>query len=102
METAITEILEVLNECFEYFENRSDADHDGDGFVPNAEMRLMSRCSEAIELAEKVSPSPDILNALKDFVALAGEPDPDTKSVRDLMLIKAYANARTAIAQTAA
>lgn len=50
----IPELLEVLHECWEYFDNRSDADHDGDGFVPNAEMRLMCRCDEAIKIVEKL------------------------------------------------
>jgi hypothetical protein len=88
------EILEVLNECWEYFDNKSDADHDGDGFVPNAEMRLASRCTEATSLVEKLGPGSAVIDALKDFVAFAGEPDPDSKSVRDQMLIKAYAKAR--------
>jgi hypothetical protein len=49
------EILEVLNECWEYFDNRADADCDQDGFIPNAEMRLKSRCDEATELLAKLS-----------------------------------------------
>lgn len=50
----IPELLEVLNECWEYFDNRSDADHDGYGFVPNAEMRLKCRCDEAIKIVDRM------------------------------------------------
>lgn len=49
------EILEVLNECWEYFDNRADADCDQDGFIPNAEMRLKSRCDEAIAILKKTA-----------------------------------------------
>lgn len=31
-----------LNECAEYFDRFSDADHDQDGFVPNEEMKMLS------------------------------------------------------------
>jgi hypothetical protein len=54
-ELAKAEILEVLNECWEYFDNRADADCDQDGFIPNAEMRLKSRCDEAIAILEKAA-----------------------------------------------
>ena len=31
----------VLDDVLEYMDQRADADHDGDRFVPNEEMRLM-------------------------------------------------------------
>jgi len=31
-----------LTEALEYFEARADADHDGDGYIPNEEMNYMS------------------------------------------------------------
>jgi hypothetical protein len=47
------DLLEVLHECEEYFDNRADADCDQDGFIPNKEMTLLSRVREAISSAEK-------------------------------------------------
>lgn len=37
-EQIIAEMAEVLEECEDYFDNRSDADCDQDGFIPNKEM----------------------------------------------------------------
>ena len=34
---------ELLDDVDEYFDNRADADHDGEGYVGNEEMRLLSR-----------------------------------------------------------
>ena len=44
-------LIEALQSAREYFDNLSDADHDGDGFVPNAEMRLVSEIDEALAKA---------------------------------------------------
>jgi hypothetical protein len=52
--TSGMELSEVLEECRGYFDNRSDAEHDGDGFVPNAEMRLLSRIDEATKFLENL------------------------------------------------
>ena len=38
----------ALNECAEYFNQRSDADCDQDGFIPNEEMRLLTEIEEAL------------------------------------------------------
>lgn len=39
---------EVLEECFEYFDNKQDADYSSEtGFIPNREMVLASRIKEA-------------------------------------------------------
>jgi len=34
------DLIEALEECAEYFANREDADHDGERYIPNKEMRL--------------------------------------------------------------
>jgi len=54
LRAALAEIDQVLTECQEYFADRADADCVGDPleFVPNAEMRLQSRCEEALALVE--------------------------------------------------
>ena len=36
------EVKEVLAEIREYFDNRADADHDGEGYVPNEAMKILS------------------------------------------------------------
>ncbi|MCX2699356.1 hypothetical protein [Ochrobactrum chromiisoli] len=41
-------ILEALEECEAYFDDRSDADHDETGFVPNEEMRILVSVRAAI------------------------------------------------------
>lgn len=50
----ITELVEALTECAEYFDTTADADHDYEtGFIPNREMRLLQVCDEALKLARK-------------------------------------------------
>ena len=44
----ITRMTSALNECAEYFEPRQDADHDGDHFIANEEMRLLIEVNEAL------------------------------------------------------
>jgi hypothetical protein len=44
----IRELAAALQECADYFDNRADADHDGEGFVPNEEMKLLSVCNRAL------------------------------------------------------
>jgi len=49
----VSDIIEVLHQCEDYFDNRADADCDQDGFVPNKEMTLLSVVREAISNAER-------------------------------------------------
>lgn len=42
----------VLEEALEYFEDRQDADHNGERFVPNKEMRMAQTIREALGEAE--------------------------------------------------
>ena len=37
------EYKELLEDCEEYFDNKADADHNGENFVPNKEMEILSR-----------------------------------------------------------
>ena len=46
-------ILSNLEEVWEYFDNRADADCDQDGFIPNEEMRLLSLVAETTKLLER-------------------------------------------------
>jgi len=49
-------IEDVLTQCLEYMEDREDADHDGENFVPNDEMKLATDLRQAlyqIELSQK-------------------------------------------------
>lgn len=39
---------EVLNDCDDYFEERMDADHDGQSFIPNREMAMSARIKVAL------------------------------------------------------
>jgi hypothetical protein len=48
---AAPELLEALQECEEYFDNRADADHDETGFVPNEEMKLLTTVRAALAKA---------------------------------------------------
>lgn len=43
------DVVETLIECEEYFDIRSDADCDQDGFIPNKEMVLLSKVKTALE-----------------------------------------------------
>ena len=45
------DIIEVLQACEEYFDNRADADHNGVNFVANEEMRLLIDVRAALKLA---------------------------------------------------
>ncbi|MGR9384879.1 hypothetical protein [Rhizobium leguminosarum] len=44
-------MLEALQECEEYFDNRADADCDQDGFIPNEEMKLLAVVRDALRKA---------------------------------------------------
>ncbi len=53
-EEIIGYLVEALEECAEYFDNKADADHDYEtGYIPNTEMRLLVTCNEALKLARK-------------------------------------------------
>ena len=41
-------IEDLLNELLEYMEDRADADHDGDNFVPNKEMKFQIEIEQAL------------------------------------------------------
>jgi hypothetical protein len=49
---AAPQLLETLHEAEEYFDDRADADHDGERHLPNKEMRLLSLIRDAIAKAE--------------------------------------------------
>lgn len=46
---SLSDIIEALEECEAYFDNRADADCDQDGFIPNEEMKLLSKVQSALE-----------------------------------------------------
>ena len=48
-EMRIENLTELLHELRDYFDNRSDADHNGVDFVANEEMRLMMRIDEVLK-----------------------------------------------------
>lgn len=41
-------LKELLQELHEYMDNKSDADHDGEKFLPNSEMKLAGRIEEVL------------------------------------------------------
>lgn len=47
-EKTIAEIINTLNDCQDYFDDKADADHDGEGFVANKEMKLLASVKAAI------------------------------------------------------
>lgn len=48
-------LVGALNAAREYFDNRADADCDQDGFIPNAEMRLVSEIDAALSQFKQVA-----------------------------------------------
>jgi len=42
------DLIELLIECEEYFDDLADADCDETGFIPNKEMRLLTMVREAL------------------------------------------------------
>ena len=46
------DLIELLIECEEYFDNKADADCDETGFIPNKEMRLLTMVREAMRKME--------------------------------------------------
>lgn len=59
-------LIEVLTECLEYFENRQDADFNTeDGFIPNKEMMMASKITEALEACTE-PPLTDVQRSVRD------------------------------------
>lgn len=52
---ASPDLLEVLLECEDYFDNIADADHDENGYIPNKEMKLLATIQNAIKKATGVN-----------------------------------------------
>lgn len=48
---AAPDLLEALEQCEEYFDNRADADCDQDGYIPNKEMQLLQVVRDALRKA---------------------------------------------------
>lgn len=46
-----TDLIAVLQEVEDYFDNRADADCDQDGYIPNEEMKLLQVVREALKKA---------------------------------------------------
>lgn len=44
-------LKELLEELHEYMANKSDADHDGEKFLPNSEMKLAGCIEEVLKEA---------------------------------------------------
>ncbi len=51
-DAVIAELVSVLNECSDYFDDRSDADCDQDGYIPNDEMKLSQSVDDALTSAK--------------------------------------------------
>lgn len=47
----VAALIAVLVDCEDYFDQRSDADCDQDGFVPNDEMKMLTAVREALHAA---------------------------------------------------
>jgi hypothetical protein len=47
---------DLLVSLLEYMEDRADADHDGERFVPNEEMSLSIDIGQALYQLEKINP----------------------------------------------
>lgn len=48
---AAPDLIEALEQCDEYFDNRADADCDQDGYIPNKEMQLLTVVRDALRKA---------------------------------------------------
>jgi hypothetical protein len=51
LEAQNRDLLEALKECEEYFDQRADADHNGERYVGNAEMKMLTTVRDAIDHA---------------------------------------------------
>ena len=52
--------IEALDEIENYFDERSDADHNGVSFIPNDEMRMLAHVAEIPELNTGLNELPQI------------------------------------------
>lgn len=50
------DISDVLTELLEYMEDRQDADHDGENFVPNKEMKFAMDIRQVLFQIERSEP----------------------------------------------
>ena len=46
-------MIEALEICSEYFDNKADADYDQDGPIPNREMLILSQIRLALDKVKK-------------------------------------------------
>ena len=51
----LQDIKDTLEEVQDYFSNKSDADHDGEGYIPNEEMRMENKLDRIQGLLTKIS-----------------------------------------------
>ncbi len=51
LHNAASDMASTLLECLEYFDNHSDADHDGVAWHPNAEMKMAQEIKEVLHKA---------------------------------------------------
>jgi hypothetical protein len=58
MTAAQLRIVEALEECREYFNDRADAELDVTGYTGNEEMRLLVMVEEGLALARKIDLAP--------------------------------------------
>jgi len=49
IQTNQADVIDALERCEEYFDNRADADCDQDGYVPNEEMKLLQVVRDALK-----------------------------------------------------
>src|SRR5688572_677680 len=52
----ISVVKDVLFELQEYLNDKADADHDGENYIPNTEMKLLSSVNEALNKMPLPSP----------------------------------------------
>lgn len=48
-----TSIELLLTELMDYFDDKADADHDGENYLPNDEMKFFERIKNTLELPDK-------------------------------------------------
>jgi hypothetical protein len=47
----VKSLIDALQECEEYFDNHADADHNGERYIPNNAMKMLTTVREALEKA---------------------------------------------------
>jgi len=53
------QLIEALEECYDYFDGRADADCDELGYIPNTEMRMSLLVQAALKKAGVECPTPE-------------------------------------------